>query len=335
MKRKHCLYLSVCCLSLAPALHAETSSGDKAAAEALFNDGVALVAAGSVAAGCGKFEASQTLDPTLGTTLRLADCYERAGKSASAWALFKQAEGLAHRHAESDRESLAHERAESLLTKLSYLTISLDSVAPAGLVVRRNGEPQPLPSLGVAIPVDPGPQEISATAPSYQGWSGHVEIQAGPGSVSVSVPALQPARLSAAASTPHAASASAQAGEPGKTQRSVGLAATLTGVAALLTGTGLAWYANHENDRSQLDQYCPLNNHNGCTEAGVTIRQRAESFARASTAVFIGGAAVLGAGIVLWSTAPTQHNESASAAKWRLSAVAAPGSIQAALGGTW
>src|SRR5947209_7609130 len=84
-------------LTMTAAASAQGTSSDKAAAEALFNEGVSLVAAGSFAAGCSKFEASQALDPTLGTTLRLGDCYERVGKTASAWALFKQSEGLAHR----------------------------------------------------------------------------------------------------------------------------------------------------------------------------------------------------------------------------------------------
>ncbi|HEY3669100.1 MAG TPA: hypothetical protein VGL19_24045, partial [Polyangiaceae bacterium] len=97
MKIGICMYISLCCLGLAPSVYAEGSAADKAVAEALFNEGVALVAAGSFEMGCSKFEGSQALDPTLGTELRLADCYERLGKTASAWALFKESQGIAHR----------------------------------------------------------------------------------------------------------------------------------------------------------------------------------------------------------------------------------------------
>src|SRR5690349_13325346 len=101
--------LGFACRAL-PCVAAPTSSADKAAAEALFNQGVELVASGQLAEGCSKLEASQALDPALGTTLRLADCYDRTGKTASAWALFKEAQGMAHQSAETEREAIAAER---------------------------------------------------------------------------------------------------------------------------------------------------------------------------------------------------------------------------------
>jgi hypothetical protein len=336
MKIGICMYVSLCCLGLAPAVYAEGSAADKAAAEALFNEGVALVAAGSFEMGCSKFEGSQALDPTLGTTLRLGDCYEHLGRTASAWAMFKQAEGLAHRHGEAERESLAHERAEALSPTLSYLTINLALTPPAGLIVERNGESQPLATLGVAIPVDPGPQELSAHAPGFEVWSKHIEIKPGPRFSSVTIPELQRAAVVNAPPRESVASKrAARSGESAQTQRVVGVVATVTGTAAVLAGAGFGWYANHENDRSRLDQYCPNNDHNGCNSAGVTIRQRAQAFAQASTIAIVGGAAVLGAGIVLWSTAPTHAPQEAQVPRLRLMAQAAPGALATTLGGTW
>src|SRR5258708_26309942 len=58
----------------------------KATAEALFADGRRLVGAGEYAAACPKFAARQKLDPGVGTSLNLADSYERMGRWASAWA---------------------------------------------------------------------------------------------------------------------------------------------------------------------------------------------------------------------------------------------------------
>jgi len=51
----------------------------------LFQKGVELMAIGKSAEACEKFDSSHQLDPALGTMLRLADCYERTGKTASAY----------------------------------------------------------------------------------------------------------------------------------------------------------------------------------------------------------------------------------------------------------
>ena len=328
------LYLSMGGLAVAPRCRAEGTSSDKAAAEALFGEGVSLVASGDFTAGCGKFEASQALDPTLGTTLRLADCYERAGRTASSWALWKQAEGVAHRQGEGDRESLARERAQAIQPKLSYLTVKLEGAAPVGLAVQRNGETVPLPSLGVAIPVDPGPQELSASAPDRVTWNHHLDVLARAGTTVVQIPALRVAPRRLALVAPGANGAQGAAHSERHTQRVIGVAATITGAAALLAGAGFAWYANHENNRSRQDIFCPTDSHNGCTPGGVTIRERAQSFARASTITLAAGAAVTGFGIVLWSTAPKRKEQAASAAI-RLTATGSPSSVETGLVGAW
>src|SRR5690348_8189279 len=80
----------------APA-RADTSAEDRAAADALFREGRALVKRGDYAAGCQKLAASQKLDPATGTLLALGDCYAREGRTASAWATFNEAIASARR----------------------------------------------------------------------------------------------------------------------------------------------------------------------------------------------------------------------------------------------
>src|SRR6185369_16874031 len=94
-------------------------SSDKAAAEALFNHAKQLVKEGKLSEACPKFEESLRLDPGIGTLLYLADCLEKSGKTASAWARFLEAAAAAKAANQADRETKARQRAAALEPKLS------------------------------------------------------------------------------------------------------------------------------------------------------------------------------------------------------------------------
>ena len=66
-------------LLMAPPARAQAPAQgtNKVAAEALFEDGRRLVAAGSFTEACPKFADSERLDPSPGTLLNLASCYEK------------------------------------------------------------------------------------------------------------------------------------------------------------------------------------------------------------------------------------------------------------------
>jgi hypothetical protein len=308
-------------VAFSPRAQAQAGGADKASAEALFNEGVALVASENYAEGCRKFEGSQALDPTLGTELRLADCYERSGKTASAWASFKHAQGVARVQNQTDREELARQRVEALEPKLAYLSLELEGAAPSGMLVERNGRPVPLASLGVAIPVDPGEQKLSASAPGYATWNETLQVAAGPSKASLRIPTLQrreappPAR---AASEPSATSSP---------QRTLGIVTGAVGVAGILVGSGFGLYAMKEGDRSKEDGFCPTDGHNGCTQAGVDLRDRARTFGTVSTIGFVAGAVLVTTGVVLFTTAPKNGIQ--------LRAGAAPGALGTSLRGVW
>ncbi|HWZ88778.1 MAG TPA: hypothetical protein VNW92_08005, partial [Polyangiaceae bacterium] len=236
-------------LTLSGALKAQSAASEKASAEALFDHGVALVTAGNYADGCAQLEASQALEQTLGTELHLADCYERLGKTASAWALFKESEQLAHRQNESTREELARVRAAALVRQLSYLVLDTAGDPPPGFVVERNGRPVPLASLGVAIPVDPGPQDIRAHAPSHHPWATHISVARAAGTLNIAIPSLH--------LVPRGPAQPLARDDNGNTQRAIGVTATAVGFVGIVTGIGLGLYAKRENDESKLDRYCP------------------------------------------------------------------------------
>src|SRR3954471_12905545 len=57
---------------------ADAFANDPVAADALFQAGKQLITDKKYAEACSKYDASYKLDPTLGTLLNLADCYEKA-----------------------------------------------------------------------------------------------------------------------------------------------------------------------------------------------------------------------------------------------------------------
>lgn len=65
-------------LAVAPVAAAQ----GKSPADVLFDEGTALMNAGKYAEACPKLEQSLKLDPGIGGMLWLADCYERAGRTA-------------------------------------------------------------------------------------------------------------------------------------------------------------------------------------------------------------------------------------------------------------
>jgi len=124
-------------VALAPSAVWGQSAGDKAAAQVLFERGKQLASEGDHASACPKFEESQRLDPGVGPMFNLADCYERTGRTASAWSLFLEVAAMMR--AEPDRERIPRQRAANLEPKLSRLSIRVPTDAQVeGVQIRCN-----------------------------------------------------------------------------------------------------------------------------------------------------------------------------------------------------
>ena len=302
---------------------------DKAAAEALFSEGRKLMAAGDYRAACAKLEASQQLDAGVGTQLNLADCYEKLGKTASAWALFRETITAARNAGSADRERIAKQRADALEPQLSYLTI----VAPATLSVMRDDAPVDPAVLGSAIPVDPGTYQITASAPGKQAWSDTIEVGANAARVSVNVPILsdapssvteaeaeaRPAAVSSSVVLPPSAAASEA--PSGSAQRRIGIITAGVGVAGFAVGTvfGLQAAARWSDAKANCDPY-PY-----CGEHGQRLARDAKQSGTISTIAFIAGGVLFAGGVTLWLSAPSHAD--------RTALVLGPGSL--ALHGTF
>ncbi len=304
---------------------AQTSAADKAAAQALFDQGRKLLAGGNYAEACKRLEQSQHIDPGIGTLLYLADCYEKVGRTASAWATFREAASEARAAGQARRAQAGTERADKLEPKLSRVTISVapDSRSIPGLVVKRGSDTVRPGLFGVAIPVDPGQVTVEASAPGYATWKKSVKVDDQADRVTVTVPPLQKSEASTPAEPPPAAAEPpppppatapspaptprpltppppADTGTTGSTQRTVGLIVGGAGVVGIGIGSFFGLRAIQKNNDAK--SLCPDNR---CSSPeGVTLTDDAKSAAVASNIAFGAGAAVLAAGVVLYLTAP-------------------------------
>jgi hypothetical protein len=182
------LAAAVACLLARPAL--AQNDVDEAAARVLFAEARKLVAAGDYAAACPKFEESFRLDPGIGTSFNLADCWEHTGRTASAWGRFLSVAATARVAGQAEREQVARERAATLEPQLSYLVVTV--VSPQdGLAVQRDAIPVGHASWGLPVPVDPGPHVIQAAAPGKKPYTTTVTVAAAGETVKVALQPLQ------------------------------------------------------------------------------------------------------------------------------------------------
>jgi hypothetical protein len=304
-------------LASAPAL-AQSSGGDKAAAEALFDHGVRLMRSGTFQEACPKLEESQRMDPAVGTLLYLGECYERAGKIASAWATFREAASLAMNSGQTERARVATTRAQALEPKLSRLSVELapEVAAVPGVVVKR-GQQRLEPALyGTPLPVDPGDYRIEVTAPGYETWSTPIKVEGGGASASVRVPALSKEPAGAAepvvgttgASAPVAATA-APVSEPSggiTTRQTLGL--VTGGVGVLGIGLGSYFGIRAISQNSDAEQDCPKEGLCNTT-GGLDLTDKARDNAAAANIAFAVGAGLVAVGAVLYLTGGRSNSE--------------------------
>lgn len=334
MTRTLCLLTLCTALGLSSFAHAQPSAESKAAAEALFDEGKKAMSAGDYASACQKFEQSDALDPAIGTELNLASCYEKAGRTASAWATFRRAAALAKAKKQPDREKLARKRAEELEASLSRLTIVVpDAARVPGLVVTRNGSEVGSELYGQPVPLDPGTLTIEAKAPGKIAFSTKVDLSAKASqSVTVpelaadpnagSVPPVETGEQPPPVVTPPANPPPPDPYEPpptedspssGSSQRTIGLVVGGVGVVGLAIGGVFALKAQSKNDDSKNE--CLANDENQCSARGVELRDEARSAGNVATVAGGLGLAALIGGAVLYFTAPSGKSGSEARAR--------------------
>jgi serine/threonine-protein kinase len=282
------------------------SVSDQATAEALFKQARDLMTAGHFGEACPKLAESERLDPSAGTMLNLATCYEKNGQLASAWVTFKGAATGAQNANEKDRAKLARAKVAELEPKLATLSIAVDPAADVpGLVVKRDGEPVGRAGWGTAVPVDPGAHTVEASAPGRRPWQSQAVVEGPAAKASIVVPPLAvdtspPVPAPPAPGTPPPVPPpAAPPSTPGSTQRVLGVVTASVGLAGIAVGSIFGVLAKgHQNDAG------PHCSGTECDVTGISDLGDARTAATVSTIGFIAGGALLAGGVVLYLVAP-------------------------------
>ena len=141
------------------------------AAEDTFARGREQMKQGNYAAACAEFELSQRLDPQFGTQYNLAGCYEKTGKLATAWNLYRE---LARSDTNANRRAKAVGLAGSLARRVPKLKLVLPK-KPNGVQVSMNGA-NASALIGIETPVDLGSYGLVVSATGYRAWRKTIEI---------------------------------------------------------------------------------------------------------------------------------------------------------------
>ena len=289
-------------------------SSRSAQADVLFRQAKSLLDAGKIEAACAKFEASETLENGLGTLLHLGDCYERAGRSASAWHAFLEAEAVAQDKKDFERAQVAAQRVAALEPKLIRVVfvVPMTSRVP-GLTVRLGANAIPHSAWGTIIPVDAGVQNVSASAKGYRPWTLQIDATKGEGKqYRVNVPTLAPIP------------GEQNVADRGSAYRTAGVVTGSVGLAGLGAGAVFsALYRNADDAKT-------------CT-AGVvqcTPNQSSKTaYSNAALTSFAVGGALLATGVTLFVLAPSKDNKEKNALRVAAKYANAGGRVQ--LEGVW
>jgi hypothetical protein len=153
---------------------------DVKGAEAAYNEAEKLLAQEQPAQACVRYADSYRLDPQLGALLHVADCNERIDKLATAWRGFEAGYQLALKKGD-ERASVARERADALLPRLSYLRVNLPPDAGATAQVVVDGTPLEASLVGKDLAVDRGTHTIVVTGEGLEKWRTEAVAKGVPG----------------------------------------------------------------------------------------------------------------------------------------------------------
>lgn len=291
-------------------------AGDESAAETLFQAGLDAMKKNDFAVACEAFQQSNKADPSPGTQINLALCYEKQKKWASAWTWYRSAVGLAQQRGQAERERLAQDSAARLKPKLHNLIVSVKEPL-TDLVVKRDGAEVTIALAGkeVPLPVDPGEHTIEVSARGKVTWSKSIQVADNNLTDRVDVPKLEDAPVETKPVGTPAPGPGVDYRPPvivandGSGQRTVGIVVAGAGLAAGLVSGGFYYFALDEKEKSTQyakDALDPANALNKTTleDASRSKNDAAKRNQLIAILTGVGAVALVATGAVLYFTAP-------------------------------
>ena len=313
-------------------------------AEQTFQLGLAAMKKKDFPTACDAFTQSNKADPSPGTQINLALCFEKRKMWASAWSWYRSAVNLAHVRGQKDREQLADESSTKLLPQIHYVLFVAKEplVEPKAL---RDGEPVTIALNGkeVPVPVDPGDHTFEITAKGKKPWTTKVKAPDNNRTDRVEVPVLENAPVEVApAPTPPPANVSVSdyrppsTGHEGSGQRVAGVIVGAAGVLSGLASVGLFVLANKTADdrrqyREQAKAPPPGATVEGLTGAADSKADATDNNRLIGYTLLGGGVVLLGVGTALFFTAPKAKQTGIT----RILPEFAPGHAGLSLGGSF
>jgi len=311
------------------------ADGDaKARAGVLFDEAVELASAGNYPDACAKLEASLKLYDAVGTSFHLAGCWQKVGRTASAYALFEKVAHKTFKLGQTERAEAARARMVALAPNLSRLRIDVDlKERPRLLEIKSNGVLVPESDWGESLPVDRGEYEITVTAEKKQPWARRVDVSDAGVTYALLVPELTSVPTPVVVPPPKPASTkpTQKPAEEGSSRKVLAYTMTGVGVAGLAVGGWFAWQYRDKND--QAKQICPASVQ--CTpsevsEHAVLVDDAKQARTWAFVSAGVGGHALASAGYFFFSGPSKSSGDSAI---WAEPMVTDLGSVGAALRG--
>jgi tetratricopeptide (TPR) repeat protein len=294
--------LAILLFAMSCAKTASAQPDNAAVAESLFDEGRRLMDEGKMEQACAKLDESQRLDPALGTLLNLALCHQKLGKTATAWAEYREAISLAVR-TNDPRLDYAKARAAELQQALPHLTVVV--AVRDGLRVSLDGVELTPAAWATPIPIDPGRHELVASAPGYERFEKSFRI-AGEKSTRIEIPELvpiAPSSAAAAAAEPRVVPLPRPPEDSHASTRTAGH--IVGGIGVLALGAGTYFGVRALSKKSDSDAECPTDQ--TCTERGKTLNDDAKTAARLSDVGIGLGLIGLGIGAYLVISSPTSR----------------------------
>jgi hypothetical protein len=307
--------LALCFTACIGTFSAHVFAQETAAASALFERGLAAMEAGRYDEGCPALEESYRIEPLPGVLFTSAECHSKWGKTATAVSRYQdylnayERMPASQRVKQRGRDDIAKKQIASLQPKVPKLTVKLPPEAPPQTVVKRGGVVLGTPSLGVAIPVDPGEHSFTTEVPGGKPHEQRISVE--PGETKSVVLEIEQPGSETKPSEPAAVGTSnvPPAAEPGgSSQRTLGFVIGGIGVAGVIAGsvTGALVFSK----KSTVDENCQ---DTLCNAEGKDAADSAKTLGLVSNIAFGVGAAGVVTGLVLILTAPKAETVGQSA----------------------